>query len=154
MRREILPVIVRCKRCWRRSIGRTPFSATTICRPSVRCTAAMQAGLSIPGDIAFAGCGNLRYADYFKVPLTSVDQSIERMGEAAARRVLTLSTTPGDAPQTTLLEPRLIVRRSTVAGCNLPPYLVITSDPQTRTFVTNGERLVLTVTAARPRTSP
>ena len=78
--------------------------------------AAMQAGLGIPGDIAFVGCGNLRYADYFKVPLTSVDQSIERMGEAAARRVLTLSTVPGDAPQTTLLEPRLIVRRSTVAG--------------------------------------
>ena len=58
--------------------------------------AAMQAGLSIPGDIAFAGCGNLRYAEYLKVPLTSVDQSIERMGEAAARRVLTLSTKPDD----------------------------------------------------------
>jgi LacI family transcriptional regulator len=78
--------------------------------------AAMQAGLSIPGDIAFAGCGNLRYAEYLKVPLTSVDQSIERMGEAAARRVLTLATTPDDAPQTAFVEPKLIVRQSTVAG--------------------------------------
>ena len=84
--------------------------------------AAMQAGLSIPDDIAFVGCGNLRYADYFKVPLTSVDQSIERMGEAAARRVLALSANfakpanPEDAPETCLLEPKLIVRRSTVAG--------------------------------------
>ena len=77
--------------------------------------AAMQAGLSIPGDIAFAGCGNLRYAEYLKVPLTSVDQSIERMGEAAARRALTLSMKPEDAPQTTLVEPKLIVRHSTVA---------------------------------------
>jgi LacI family transcriptional regulator len=78
--------------------------------------AAMQAGLSIPGDIAFAGCGNLRYAQYLKVPLTSVDQSIERMGEAAARRVLTLSTKPDDAPRTSFVEPKLIVRQSTVAG--------------------------------------
>jgi LacI family transcriptional regulator len=76
--------------------------------------AAMQAGLSIPGDIAFAGCGNLRYAEYLKVPLTSVDQSIERMGEAAARRVLTLATKPDDAPQTAFVEPKLIVRHSTV----------------------------------------
>jgi LacI family transcriptional regulator, galactose operon repressor len=77
--------------------------------------AAMQAGLNIPGDIAFAGCGNLRYAEYLKVPLTSVDQSIERMGEAAARRVLTLSTEPDDPPLTFFVEPRLIVRQSTVA---------------------------------------
>jgi LacI family transcriptional regulator len=78
--------------------------------------AAMQAGLSIPGDIAFAGCGNLRYAQYLKVPLTSVDQSIERMGEAAARRALTLSTRPDDTPRTSFVEPKLIVRQSTVAG--------------------------------------
>ncbi len=78
--------------------------------------AAMQAGLSIPGDIAFAGCGNLRYAEYLKVPLTSVDQSIERMGEAAARRALALSIKPDDPPQTALIEPKLIVRQSTVAS--------------------------------------
>jgi LacI family transcriptional regulator len=78
--------------------------------------AAMQAGLSIPGDIAFAGCGNLRYAQYLKVPLTSVDQSVERMGEAAARRALALSIKPDDLPQTAFVEPKLIVRQSTVAG--------------------------------------
>jgi LacI family transcriptional regulator len=77
--------------------------------------AAVQAGLSIPGDIAFAGCGNLRYAEYLQVPLTSVDQSVGRMGEAAARRVLALSTQPGDEAQTTFVEPKLIVRQSTVA---------------------------------------
>jgi LacI family transcriptional regulator len=78
--------------------------------------ATMQAGLSIPGDIAFAGCGNLRYAEYLKVPLTSVDQSIERMGEMAAKRALALAVKPDDAPQTNLVEPKLIVRHSTVAG--------------------------------------
>jgi LacI family transcriptional regulator len=78
--------------------------------------ATMQAGLTIPGDIAFAGCGNLRYAEYLKVPLTSVDQSIERMGETAARRALALSIKPDDLPQTAFVEPKLIVRHSTVAG--------------------------------------
>ena len=76
--------------------------------------ATMQAGLSIPGDIAFVGCGNLRYAEHLKVPLTSVDQSIERMGEIAARRTLALSTRTNASPQTALLEPKLIVRRSTI----------------------------------------
>ena len=65
--------------------------------------AAMQAGLSIPGDIAFAGCGNLRYAEYLKVPLTSVDQSIERMGEAAARRALVYSSSPATRRRPLLL---------------------------------------------------
>ena len=76
--------------------------------------AAMQAGLRIPQDIAFIGCGNLRYADYLRVPLTSVDQSSHRLGDMAAKRVLDLSTGAGGAPQTLRLEPRLIVRKSTV----------------------------------------
>jgi LacI family transcriptional regulator len=78
--------------------------------------AAIQAGLSIPGDIAFVGCGNLRYAEYLKIPLTSVDQSIERMGEAAARRALALSAKPDDPPRTVFVEPKLIVRQSSVAA--------------------------------------
>ena len=77
--------------------------------------AAMQAGLRIPEDIAFIGCGNLRYADYLRVPLTSVDQSSHRLGDMAAKRVLDLSTGAGGAPQTLRLEPRLIVRKSTVS---------------------------------------
>ncbi|WP_010545249.1 LacI family DNA-binding transcriptional regulator [Sphingomonas elodea] len=77
--------------------------------------AAMQAGLRIPEDIAFIGCGNLRYAEYLRVPLTSVDQSSQRLGDMAAKRVLDLSSGSGGAPQTLRLEPRLIVRKSTVA---------------------------------------
>ena len=78
--------------------------------------AAMQAGLSIPADIAFVGCGNLRYAEYLKVPLTSVEQAIGRMGEAAARRVLTLANNYDGETQTVFVEPKLMVRQSTVAG--------------------------------------
>jgi LacI family transcriptional regulator len=77
--------------------------------------AAMQAGLRIPEDIAFVGCGNLRYAEYLKVPLTSIDHSTERLGVAAANLASQLAESPLTLPQTVLLEPKLMVRRSSVA---------------------------------------
>jgi LacI family transcriptional regulator len=76
--------------------------------------ATLDAGLSIPGDIAFVGCGNLRYADYLKVPLTSVDHSSNRIGEIAAKLVIDLGTNPTQPAQTILIEPKLVVRQSTV----------------------------------------
>ena len=78
--------------------------------------AALQAGLRIPQDIAFIGCGNLRYADYLRIPLTSVDQSSDHLGEAAAKLAIELSEEPGKATEIVKLEPRLIVRQSTVAA--------------------------------------
>jgi LacI family transcriptional regulator len=77
--------------------------------------AAMQAGLRIPEDIAFVGCGNLRYAEYLKVPLTSLDHSTERMGVAAANLASQLAESPLTPPQTVMLESKLVVRRSSVA---------------------------------------
>ena len=77
--------------------------------------AALQAGLRIPEDIAFVGCGNLRYADYLRVPLTSVDQASDRLGEAAAARALELAESPDQPVRTLRLEPRLVVRRSSLA---------------------------------------
>jgi LacI family transcriptional regulator len=78
--------------------------------------AAMQAGLRIPRDIAFVGCGNLRYDEYLKVPLSSVDHSTEQMGQLAAKLALDLVADPTQPPQTILLPPRLIVRQSSVAS--------------------------------------
>jgi len=78
--------------------------------------AAMESGLRIPEDIAFVGCGNLRYAEYLKVPLTSVDHSTEQMGLVAAKLVVELAADPTLAPRVTLIEPKLIVRQSTVTG--------------------------------------
>lgn len=77
--------------------------------------AAMDAGLSIPQNIAFVGCGNLRYAPYFKVPLTSIDQSTARMGVMAGELAIDLARTPQQPPQIKLLEPTLIIRQSSVA---------------------------------------
>jgi LacI family transcriptional regulator len=77
--------------------------------------ATLHAGLRIPEDIAFVGCGNLRYAEYLKVPLTSIDHQTEQMGMIAAKLALELSNNPKQMPQMALLEPKLVVRRSSVA---------------------------------------
>jgi LacI family transcriptional regulator len=77
--------------------------------------ATMDAGLRIPQDIAFVGCGNLRYAPYLKVPLTSIDQATDRMGEVAATLAIELARNPDLQPQVTLLQPTLVVRQSSVA---------------------------------------
>lgn len=76
--------------------------------------AATEARLRIPEDIAFVGCGNLRYAEYLKIPLTSMDHSTEQMGQVAAEMSLELAAGRGGAPRTRILEPRLVVRESSV----------------------------------------
>jgi LacI family transcriptional regulator len=77
--------------------------------------AAMEAGLRIPEDIAFVGCGNLRYAPYLKVPLTSVDHATGQMGELAAKLAIEMATAPARKPKVKLLQPTLVVRQSSVA---------------------------------------
>ncbi len=76
--------------------------------------AILDARLKIPEDIAIIGCGNVRYSDCLRVPLSTIDQDCKAMGERAARLALSLleSKTPPQ-PKTILLESRLIVRDST-----------------------------------------
>src|SRR5450432_1530417 len=52
--------------------------------------AVLEAGLRIPEDIAIAGCGNVTYAGFLRVPLTSVDRQSESIGEQAAKMALQL----------------------------------------------------------------
>lgn len=77
--------------------------------------AAMDAGLSIPQEMAFVGCGNLRYAPYLKVPLTSIDQASTRIGAMVGELAISLARMPHQPPQVKLLEPKLVVRQSSVA---------------------------------------
>jgi len=77
--------------------------------------AALEAGLSIPKDIAFVGCGNVRYSDYLRVPLSSIDQSTRRLGEQAGKLALDLIVNPTTSPRHVRLEPKLVVRASSVA---------------------------------------
>jgi LacI family transcriptional regulator len=76
--------------------------------------ATLDAGLTIPGDIAFVGFDNVRYSKYLHIPLTSVDQSTAKLGETAAGLALELIAKKVEKPRTILLAPTLIVRQSTV----------------------------------------
>ena len=76
--------------------------------------AARAAGLSVPGDIAFVGTGNLRYARYLRVPLTSVDQQPEVLGLRAGELALEVMAKPELPSRSVLLSPRLVIRQSSV----------------------------------------
>jgi len=68
----------------------------------------------VPEDIAFIGCGNLRYADYLRVPLSSIDHGTAELGRIAGEFALDLSSKPEQAPRSVLLESTLVARQSTV----------------------------------------
>lgn len=76
--------------------------------------AVLEAGKRVPEDVAIAGCGNVAYADFLRIPLTSVDQQSDGIGERTARMALALLEN-GAPPRTrtVLLEPKLVVRAST-----------------------------------------
>jgi LacI family transcriptional regulator len=76
--------------------------------------AVLEAGLKIPGDIAIIGCGNAHFDNLLQVPLTSIDQDAEGLGDKASRLALALihRKNPG-APKTVLLKIKLVIRGST-----------------------------------------
>jgi len=78
--------------------------------------ATLDAGLSIPRDVAFVGFDNVKYSKYLQIPLTSVDQSTQHLGETAALLALDLIAKKVDKPRTILLAPTLVVRESTVGA--------------------------------------
>jgi LacI family transcriptional regulator len=54
----------------------------------------------------------MRYSDYLQVPLSSIDQNTVELGRSAANRALELDKDPGQQPRSILIEPKLMVRRS------------------------------------------
>jgi LacI family transcriptional regulator len=78
--------------------------------------ATLQAGLKVPEDIAFVGCGNLRYANYLRVPLSSIDQGTVELGRTAGQLALDLSSKPEQEPRSVLLPSTLVARESTIGA--------------------------------------
>ena len=76
--------------------------------------ATLAAGLRIPQDVAFVGCGNFRYADHLRVPLTSVEQCAQSMGTVAGRLALDLIAGVAPPERAILLQPSLVIRASSV----------------------------------------
>jgi LacI family transcriptional regulator len=76
--------------------------------------AILEVGLRIPEDIAVIGAGNLRFDDSLQVPLSSIDQRSEILGQRAAQLAIRLVTAQGPLrPKVIVLEPGLVVRKST-----------------------------------------
>ena len=76
--------------------------------------ATLQAGLRVPEDIAFVGCGNLRYANYLRVPLSSIDHDTTTLGQVAGQMVMDLSAKPEQEPKTVYVPSRLVARESSI----------------------------------------
>jgi LacI family transcriptional regulator len=72
-------------------------------------------GKRIPEDIAIIGCGNLFYSPLLRVPLSSIDQESQAIGERAANLALGLVAGKHGLhkPKSILMNPKLIVREST-----------------------------------------
>jgi LacI family transcriptional regulator len=80
--------------------------------------AILEAGLRIPEDIAVIGCGNLMYAPYLRVPLSSIDQDRVAMGARAGELALSMIEAPKregkrSTPQQVLMDTMLVAREST-----------------------------------------
>ena len=80
--------------------------------------AARRLGLSIPGDLGIVGFDDIPEAAYFYPPLTTIRQDTRRLGAMAVERINTLIQAQHEGettePETLWLEPRLIVRKSSV----------------------------------------
>ena len=75
---------------------------------------ALERGVRIPQDMAVIGCGNLHYDDALRVSLSSINQHSRRIGQEAARIALgILNSKIPPKPESVVLQPELIVRRST-----------------------------------------
>ena len=77
--------------------------------------AIFEAGLRVPEEIAVVGCGNLSYSDFLRVALSSVDQGSEEIGKRAAAMALQVASEKSTSrPKRELIEPRLVIRASSL----------------------------------------
>ncbi len=79
--------------------------------------AVLEAGCAIPGDIALVGVSNLAGLSFWntnQVPLTTIDQDVQRLADATTRQVLDLQKRPlPKTPRRVYVPLKLIVRSST-----------------------------------------
>jgi LacI family transcriptional regulator len=76
--------------------------------------AILDAGLRVPEDVAVIGTGNLYYDTKLRIPLSSIDQHTEQIGERVARLTLSLLESKGRPKNKTVtIQPELVIRAST-----------------------------------------
>jgi LacI family transcriptional regulator, galactose operon repressor len=89
--------------------------------------AAKELGLEIPRDLSVVGFDNLREATYLKPPLTTIDQSIEKMGAMATELIVklvkgeSLPINPAEGGHLYKIPTQLVIRDSCApAPCHSP----------------------------------
>ena len=65
-------------------------SPPTTCRPSRRCTSPARSGCPCPDDVSVIGFDNIPESALTEPPLTTIDQSIQQMGQEAVRLLVDL----------------------------------------------------------------
>ncbi|MHB8339189.1 MAG: LacI family DNA-binding transcriptional regulator, partial [Ignavibacteriaceae bacterium] len=73
--------------------------------------AALEAGISIPDEVALVGFDDLEMARYASIPLTTVNQSAEKIGRRAVE-IIEKRINGSDIGNRTILKPSLIIRES------------------------------------------
>lgn len=72
-----------------------------------------EAGLRVPEDVSVVGFDDIQTAAYVTPPLTTVRQPLQEMGEVAAKTLLDQIEGRSDYVPEIVIEPELVVRRST-----------------------------------------
>jgi len=74
--------------------------------------AAIEDGSRIPEDLAVVGAGNVRYARFLRIPLTSIDQQSHAIGEQAGKLAVSLIIGKTSHKRSVLMKPQLVIRAS------------------------------------------
>ncbi|NGN96638.1 LacI family transcriptional regulator [Grimontia sp. S25] len=80
------------------------------------CIEALEAaGKRVPDDVSVTGFNDMPYLDWFRIPLTTVSLPQSQLGDQAVRMLLSQIRKESDShfPRKVLLQPRLVVRKST-----------------------------------------
>ncbi|WP_314177680.1 LacI family DNA-binding transcriptional regulator [Streptomyces winkii] len=105
-----------------RLLGMSPRPSGVFCANDLLALGVLQAlygaGVAVPGEVALVGYDDIEFAAAAAVPLTSVRQPAFRMGRAAADLLIeeTGEGAAGHEHQRIVLQPELVVRRSTLGG--------------------------------------
>jgi len=100
--------------------GCRPTAVQTVSDPvAIGCAEMLlQQGLKIPGDLSVAGFGNILAAEFYRVPLTTVNQPKFRFGLAAVEMLMALIR--GESVASRRLPAELVLRQSTAAPKEKP----------------------------------
>jgi LacI family transcriptional regulator len=83
--------------------------------------AALAANLRIPKDLAIIGCGNHPFGAGLRLPLSTIDQDTQKLGERAAKLLLSLlKKSEKKQRHRIILQPRLIVRATSGRATRAP----------------------------------